>query len=136
VYKGKSRFLQSMTSKGRRLSGYPKSRKLVAAEDDLMSGQPQFEIGTVYIKQISPLIHQFIQSGLTDAIIADELRERGIATPSGRPWTKSLAADLVQAIRLSDRRRVKGSRRTGRTESKPFRLGYNDKKQPPPKDHR
>jgi hypothetical protein len=82
MYKGKSRFQQSMVSKGRRLSGYPKSRKLVAAQDS-MSGQPEFEIGTAYIKQISPLIHQFIQSGLTDANIAHELRQRGIARHLG-----------------------------------------------------
>jgi hypothetical protein len=102
VYKGKSRFQQSLVRKGRALSGYPKSRKL--ATENPMSGQPPFELGTVYIKKISPLIHHFIQSGLTHANIADELHQRGIATPSGTPWTESLAADLVQAIRLSGRR--------------------------------
>jgi len=100
MYKGKSRFQQAMTFKGRRLSGYPKSRKLASGQNST-SDQRQFEIRTAYIKKISPLIRQFIRDGLTDANIAAQLRQRGIDTPSGAVWTEKLVAELVHTIKLS-----------------------------------
>lgn len=76
-----------------------------------MSGQRQFEKGTAYIKQISPLVDQFMQAGLTDANIADQLHQRGIGTPSGNAWTETLVAELVQTIRLSGSKHAKRARR-------------------------
>jgi len=38
---------------------------------------------------------------LTDANIAAQLRQRGIATPSGAAWTETLVAELLHAVRLS-----------------------------------
>jgi hypothetical protein len=115
MYKGKSRFQQAMTSKGRRLSGYPKSRKLAAGQGP-MSSEGQFEAGTAYVKQISPLINQFMQAGLTDAKIAEQLRQKDIGTPSGSAWTETLATELVQTIRLSSSKYAKRVRRAGKSQ--------------------
>jgi hypothetical protein len=111
MYKHNSRFQQSMKFKGRRLSGYPKSRKLAATQSPA-TGEHQFETGTAYIKQISPMVDQFMQAGLTHANIADQLKRRGISTPSGDAWTESLVAQLVQAVRSHYRKYAKRRRRT------------------------
>ena len=115
MYKAKSRFQQSLTNKGRRLSGYPKTRKLAAGQN-LGSDERQFGIGTAYIKQISPLVTQFMLAGPTEANIADQLRHKGIATPSGNASTETLVAELVHTVRLSDRRFAARIRRSGRSQ--------------------
>jgi hypothetical protein len=109
MYKHNSRFRQSLKMKGRRLSGYSKSRKLALTQSPATSEQ-QFEAGTAYIKHMSPIVDQFMQAGLTCAKIVDQLKQKGISTPSGDAWTESLVARLIQAIR-SHKRRYANSRR-------------------------
>jgi hypothetical protein len=87
-----------MKFKGRRLSGYPKSRKLAATQSPT-TGEQEFETRTAYIKRTSPFVDQFLQAGLTHANIVDQLKRRGISTPSGDAWTESLVAQLVQTVR-------------------------------------
>ena len=116
MYKGKSCFQQFLTNTGRRLSGYPKTRKLAAGQN-LGSNERQFEIGTAYIKKISPLVTQFMQAGLTEANIADQLGRRGIATPSGTDWTETLVGELVETVRLSDSKYAKRIRRSGKSRN-------------------
>src|SRR5258707_3801105 len=109
MFKGTSRFLQSMASSGRKLSVYPKSRKLRSGPS---SAQSHFEVGTAYVRQISPLIHTFLKSGLTLSDIVDGLHQRGIDTPSGKPWTEAIARELVETIRLSNTKHAKRADRT------------------------
>jgi len=80
MFKGTSRFQQSLSFKDRSLSAYPKSRSL--SGPNLLRGRGQFEVGTAYVRQVSPLIHHFLSSGLTPSDIVDELHRRGIAAPS------------------------------------------------------
>jgi hypothetical protein len=106
MFKGANRFLQSQTSASRSLSDYSRKLKLRSGQSRLI-GQGQFEAGTAYIKQISPLIHHFWKNGLAHSAIVNELNRRGIATPSGNPWTAALAAELIETIRLSDKKHPK-----------------------------
>jgi hypothetical protein len=110
MFKGTSRFLQSLSFKDRSLSGYPKSRGLSAP--NLLSSQGQFDVGTAYVREIAPLIHHFLNSGLMHSDIADELHRRGIATPSGNPWSETLAAELVEMVKSTDKKHVKRPHRT------------------------
>ena len=113
MYKHSSRFQQSMKFKGRGLSGYPKSRKLVATQSPA-TAEREFETGTAYIKRISPFVNQFIKAGLTHANIVDQLKRRGISTPSGDAWTESLVAQLIQTVRLDYNKYAKRRGRTPR----------------------
>lgn len=110
MYKHSSRFQQSMKFRGRRLSGYPKSRKLVATQSSA-TGEQEFETGTAYIKRISPFVDQFLHAGLSHANIVDQLKRRGISTPSGDGWTESLVAQLVQTVTSDYNKYAKHRRR-------------------------
>jgi hypothetical protein len=112
MYKGANRFSQARASSGRTLSGYPESRK-GAARSNPLSGQAQFEAGTVYIKKVAPLVRSFFKRGLSHPDIADELLRRGIDAPSGSTWTASLVAQLVAAVQLNDKRYGKSGRGRG-----------------------
>lgn len=113
MYKHNSRFQQAVKFKGRRLSGYPKSRKLTATQSSV-TGERQFETATVYIKQISPLVDQLVQARLSHASIAEQLQQKDIATPSGYSWTEALVAELIQTVRLSNSKYAKHPRRASR----------------------
>jgi hypothetical protein len=106
MFKGASRFSQSRASSGRALSGYPKSRNIGSGTKP-SSNQRQFEMGTAYVKRLSPLIRDYLKTGLGHSEIADELLRQRIATPSGGPWTAILAAELVEIVQLSDAKQMK-----------------------------
>ena len=55
-------------------------------------------------------------AGLTEANIADQLRHKGIATPSGNAWTETLVAELVQTVRLNDSKFAEAHRRSGKSQ--------------------
>jgi hypothetical protein len=110
MYKSSGRFFQAKAFRGRTLSGYPEWRKLESKQGP-SSSQSQFQAGTAYITEISPLIHYFLNNRLSQSDIVDELQRIGIATPSGNPWSATLAAELIGAIQLNDKKLVKRPRR-------------------------
>lgn len=109
MFKGTNRFLQSKAFRGRGLSGYPKTRKLSAGQN-LVEGDSQFSAGTAYVKRLIPLIRELLNTGRAPSEIAIELDRQGISTPSGEPWTEHLAAELIKAVRASQRRFGKRAR--------------------------
>ena len=105
MFKGTSRFQQSRASSGRTLSGYPEGRQLTGRNQ--LGGQNEFEVGTAYIKRLSPLVHAFMRSGATPSDIVDELLRHRISTPSGNPWTAQRVAELIGTVQLNDKKYAK-----------------------------
>jgi hypothetical protein len=103
MFKAANYFVQARASSGRTLSGYPKSRKIDSGTNPL-SSQNQFDVGTAYIRKMSPMVRDFLENGLDPSKIADELLRRRIDTPSGTRWNAGLAAQLVEAVQMSDRK--------------------------------
>jgi hypothetical protein len=100
MFKGVSRFQQSRASSGRSLSGYPKE----LSRRTLFGAETEFEIGSIYIKRLTPLVHALLKSGLNHSEFGDELRRHRISTPSGKPWNESLVGELICAVHLKDKK--------------------------------
>jgi hypothetical protein len=115
MYKGASRFSRARAFSGRRLSGCPRTRKFGSGSDP-QSRQIEFAAGTAYITKLSPAVRPLVKRALAYSQIADELSRRGIASPSGNPWTATLVNELVIVVELTDNQKSRPGWRRGRRQ--------------------
>jgi hypothetical protein len=107
MFKGASKFQQSMVSSGHSLSGYPKE----LSGRPLLDRQTEFESGSIYIKRLTPLVHALLKSGLDCSQFVEELRRHRISTPSGNAWNENLVGQLIYAVHARDKKMPVNKRR-------------------------
>jgi hypothetical protein len=120
MYKSVSRVLQSVATSNKSRSGYSKDRHLRTGPM-LLINHSEFVAGTVYVGKLVPLICECLTASLRATRIVQRLKESGIQTPSGRPWTRTAVAELIRAVRdtisKSDRGRFRRRRLVGAGEA-------------------
>lgn len=107
MFRNASRFAQSRASSGRTLSGYPEARKIGKGQQPQ---QTEFQVGSAYVTKLIPFMRIFFKKRLSDSAIVRELQLRDIGTPSGKSWTVTDVAELIQAVRMTNLKKARAGK--------------------------